>query len=254
MKTENGRAVISGGNANLVYACFTDIGKVRKVNEDNYLALPDQSVFCVADGVGSGGGVGGLASRIALDNVADQLIDRENQDNDFSVVGLIRKANDEICRQKTAIAREMATTLVLTHFQSGLVRIAHVGDSRVYLWRGGHLRQITSDHSLVVELFRHGKIRRDEMRTHPRRNVITRALGIDNRVEPELKEFVLRHGDLLLLCTDGLTSMVDDDEIAASLSKRRLDLGACGYDLVHKANRAGGKDNITLVLLRYTVG
>ena len=249
MKTESGRAEISGGNANITYACFTDIGKVRKVNEDNFLAVPDSSVFCVADGVG-GGGVGGFASRIALDNIADQLV----EDDDVALVDLIRRANDEVCKQKKTIARDMATTIAMVRFRSRLVSIGHIGDSRVYLWRGSYLRQLTGDHSLVTELYRHGKIKYEEMRTHPRRNIITRALGTDTVVEPELSEFVLRHGDLLLLCTDGLTSMVDDEDIGASLSNRRRDLGACGYELVHKANMAGGKDNITVVLLRYTVG
>ncbi len=250
MKTESGRTQISGGNASITYACFTDIGKVRKVNEDNFLAVPDDSVFCVADGVG-GAGVGGFASRIALDNIADQMADDQG---DLVIADLIRKANDEVCKQKKSIARDMATTIVMARFRAGLARIGHVGDSRAYLWRGDYLRQLTADHSLVAELYRHGKIKYEEIRTHPRRNVITRALGTDTAVKPDIDEFILRHGDLLLLCTDGLTTMVDDDEIVATLSNRRLDLGACGYELVRKANLAGGRDNITVVLLRYTVG
>lgn len=148
---------------------------------------------------------------------------------------------------------EMATTVVLARFESEGIRIAHVGDSRAYLLRDQQLQQLTDDHSLVAELYRHGKIGREEMDSHPQRNIITQAVGLEIEVEPGCMELTPCPDDLLLLCSDGLSSMLDDETIRAILAKPGRDIAELGYDLVNMANFMGGRDNITVILLRYSM-
>jgi protein phosphatase len=129
------------------------------------------------------------------------------------------------------------------------VSLVNVGDSRAYMWRNNELVQITNDHSLVFELYRNGRITREEMKTHPRKNVITRAVGSEGYVAPELYHVEARSGDMLLLCSDGLTSMVDDQDIRMELSQEENPVDIA-ENLVTAANRAGGRDNITVVIAR----
>ncbi len=236
----------------LDYACFTDVGKKRKVNEDSFLALPGYGLFGVADGVG-GLGAGDIASRIAVDVIADRLVVTEEEEQPLALEELIQQANQEIQLQKNNIAMEMATTIVLARFMSESIRIAHVGDSRAYLFRDRQLRQLTDDHSLVAELYRHGKIGREEMDSHPQRNIITQAVGLEIEVEPGCTELTPCPDDLLLLCSDGLHSMLTDESIRAILAEPGRDIAELGYELVNMANFMGGRDNITVILLRYSL-
>jgi PPM family protein phosphatase len=141
----------------------------------------------------------------------------------------------------------MGTTLTLAVVDDGLVSIGHVGDSRAYLVREGRLEQLTEDHSLVGELMRSGELSAEEAESHPQRSVITRALGTDPDVDVDTFEVALREGDLFLLCSDGLTSMVDDDEILDLVERHRNDLDRVVQVLIRAANRGGGEDNITVV-------
>jgi protein phosphatase len=250
MKSKFGTTAIGQGNAKVVYACFTDPGKKRKINEDNFLAVPDDAVFCVADGVG-GLGAGDLASRLAVDRIAERLFRSGYTGRDVMVDNLINEANQEVCKQKKAISVVMASTIVLARFLADQLEIGHVGDSRAYLWRNKQLNQLTRDHSLVAELYRHGKIKREEMENHPKRNVITRAIGVEKKVEPDCITIPLQDRDTLLLCTDGLTSMLSDNAIDRILTNCQPDLSACGYELVKQANLSGGRDNITVILATY---
>ncbi len=250
MKSKFGTIDIGQGSAKLVYACFTDPGKKRKINEDNFLAVPDEAVFCVADGVG-GLGAGDLASRLAVDRIAERLFRSGYNGQDVIVTNLINEANQEVCKQKKAISVVMASTIVLAHFLQEQLEIGHVGDSRAYLWRNRQLSQLTRDHSLVAELYRHGKIKREEMENHPKRNVITRAIGVERKIEPDFITIPLQHSDTVLLCTDGLTSMLSDNAIGLILANCKSELSECGCELVRQANIAGGRDNITVVLVRY---
>ena len=250
MKSKFGTTGIGTGSAKLVYACFTDPGKRRKINEDNFLAVPNEAVFCVTDGVG-GLGAGDLASRLAVDRIAECLFRNGYKDRDVIVANLINEANQEVCKQKKALSAVMASTIVLAHFLTDQLEIGHVGDSRAYLWRNEQLSQLTRDHSLVAELYRHGKIRREEMESHPKRNVITRAIGVEEKIEPEFITIPLQDRDTVLLCTDGLTSMLSNNAIGTILTNCQSELSECGYQLVKQANLAGGRDNITVILARY---
>src|SRR5712691_7097860 len=141
----------------------------------------------------------------------------------------------------------MGTPITVSLAEEGFVRVGHVGDSRLYLIRDGALEQLTEDHSLVAELMRSGKLSPEEAETHPQRSVITRALGTDPDVDVDVYTIPVEAGDLFLLCSDGLTTMVDEDSIRDLLERHRPDLDRAARELVSAANRGGGEDNITVV-------
>lgn len=227
----------------------TDIGKVRKQNEDAAWFDEKRAVFAVADGMG-GHLAGEVASRMAIDAV-------RNMAHSGQTPG-ISPLRDAVAAAHEAIlahARRhpecagMGTTLSALWRGGNYVYIAHVGDSRIYRLRGGELEQITEDHSLVEELVRAKLITREEARTHPRRNIITRALGTQGDNTPDLLAADTKRGDIWLLCSDGLSGMVSDEKIARTL-KKGGSLGAMADSLLEQALAAGGRDNITLVLYR----
>jgi protein phosphatase len=146
--------------------------------------------------------------------------------------------------------RNMASTLVCCHLQHSSAHITHIGDSRCYLYSDKNLTLMTEDHSFVWQLYREGTITREEIRSHPRRNVITRAIGIENEIVTDYSRVEFKKGDLFLLCSDGLSSMLSDAEIAVSFEMNLASLGDIVENLVENANQAGGKDNITTVLLK----
>jgi protein phosphatase len=222
---------------------LSDPGRRRLRNEDAYVISPP--LFAVADGMG-GAQAGELASRIAVEAIGEQAGARGEE----RVTTLIREANRRIFARSSedAAASGMGTTMTAALVgDDGTVTIGHVGDSRAYLLRAGRLDQLTEDHSLVAELVRTGRLSPDEAERHPQRSVITRALGTDPDVDVDIFTVETEAGDLFLLCSDGLTSMVGDDEILSTLEEARDDLEQAARSLIRKANRGGGEDNITVV-------
>lgn len=230
----------------------TDKGRVRPHNEDAFLVAPDTGVFAVADGMG-GHAAGEVASRIAIEAV-DELLARESalpDDVPARLKRIIQEANRRIAEriQRHPECAGMGTTLVLAALGRSTVWLAHVGDSRAYLIRQGAIRQLTSDHSFVNELVRLGMLTREQASRDPRRNVVTRALGSDPAVSPDVIEESFEPGDLLLLCSDGLNTMIPDEKILKAIQDGASLEDAC-HSLVEEANASGGEDNVTVVLIR----
>ena len=224
----------------------TDIGKLRKQNEDAAWFDEDRAVFAVADGMG-GHLAGEVASRMAIEAV--QRMARENACPGIAALReTVASAHETILAhaQDHIECAGMGTTLSVLWLGENYAYIAHVGDSRIYRLREGSLTQITQDHSLVEELVRAGLITREQARTHPRRNIITRALGTHGENEPDLLVTDVKDGDLFLLCTDGLTGMVTDEDIGRVLLENSMEAAADA--LLALALDAGGRDNVTLIL------
>ena len=224
----------------------TDIGRLRRQNEDAAWFDESRAVFAVADGMG-GHLAGEVASRMAI-----EAVQRMAKDNACPGIAALREAVASAHETILAHAQDhiecagMGTTLSVLWLGVNYAYIAHVGDSRIYRLREGSLTQITQDHSLVEELVRAGLITREQARTHPRRNIITRALGTHGENEPDLLVTDVRDGDLFLLCTDGLTGMVTDGDIERVL--RENDMETAADRLLALALEAGGRDNVTLIL------
>ncbi len=226
-------------------SALSDTGRRRRRNEDAFYCEPP--LFAVADGMG-GAQAGEVASQLAAESL------REHESGDLpaaeQVVDLIRAANRRVhsYSSQNLSARGMGTTMTVALVDNGAIVIGHVGDSRAYLLRDGSLEQLTQDHSLVAELVRSGRLSPEEAETHPQRSVITRALGTDAEVDVDVFSIRARDGDLVLLCSDGLTSMLGNDEIERTLIEKRAVLDGAAEELVRAANEAGGEDNITVVL------
>src|SRR5918999_4283493 len=224
---------------------ITDAGRKRRRNEDAYVLQPP--LFAVADGMG-GAQAGEVASRLAVDafrefREADELEPEER------VAAIIQEANRRIyerAREDTQ-ASGMGTTVTAALVGEESVSIGHVGDSRAYRLRDGRLEQLTDDHSLVADLVRGGRLTPEEADVHPQRSVITRALGTDAKVDVDAFTFETHPGDVILLCSDGLTTMVTDEEIVAIVGEAK-NLEQAAKQLVKAANRRGGEDNVTVVL------
>ncbi len=233
-------------------AARTDIGLQRRANEDCYAFAAELGLFLVADGMG-GHQAGQVASRLAAEAAVGALraMDGSRAILTEQLRCAVSAANREIyvAAQTKPELSGMGTTLVSLLAQGGRVALAHVGDSRAYLIRAGGIRQLTDDHSVVGELVRRCEISRTEARAHPHRHVLTRALGVRREVSPDLAELTATPGDTFVLCSDGLTGLVRDDEIADLATGADLD-EAC-RELVDLANSRGGEDNITLVIVRY---
>lgn len=225
----------------------TDTGQQRRVNEDSFHARAP--LFVVADGMG-GAQAGEVASRTAVEMVPDGVAAGKGTPAE-RLADAVRQANSRI--HELSISDDeragMGTTLTAAYVGEKDVTLAHVGDSRCYRWRDGRLERLTDDHSLVEEMVRQGRLTPEEAAVHPQRSIITRALGPEDVVEPDTITVPSRGGDLFLLCSDGLTSMIGEDEIAAILESSD-DIEAIGRALVDRANDAGGRDNITVVLFR----
>ena len=224
-------------------ASATDTGRRRRHNEDAYVCEPP--LFAVADGMG-GAQAGELASSLAAAALRD---DRGRTGGEQRVDDLIQEANRRVYERQTqdSAATGMGTTMTVALVEDGRVAIGHVGDSRAYLIRGRRLEQLTEDHSLVAELVRSGKLSPEEADTHPQRSVITRVLGTDPNVDVDTFSLETKPGDLFLICSDGLTSMVDDETILREVARNRGDLKAAAKALVRAANKGGGEDNITVL-------
>jgi serine/threonine protein phosphatase PrpC len=225
----------------------TDPGRVRRRNEDAFVV--DPPLFAVADGMG-GAQAGEVASRLAAAafreyREADELAPEER------VRAIIKEANRRIYdRARTdSEVSGMGTTVTAALLTDGRVVIGHVGDSRAYRIRNGRLEQLTDDHSLVADLMRSGRLTAEEAEGHPQRSVITRALGTDPDVDVDTLVIEVEAGDLFLLCSDGLSTMVSDSEVLQTV-ERAATLDEAARDLLRAANTGGGEDNVTVVLFR----
>lgn len=223
----------------------TDVGRVREANEDSYLAK--EPMFAVADGMG-----GHIAGDVASATAVEVLQKEEQQisaDPD-SLVRVLQDANAAIHDKAAAdpSLHGMGTTCTLVMVDGATARVAHVGDSRAYLVRDGELTQVTEDHTLVGRMVREGRLSPEEAEHHPQRSIITRALGVDSNVDIDVFSLDLNEGDRLLICSDGLSSMISGDEIAAVLQEE-TDAQRAADRLVESANDAGGEDNITVVVI-----
>jgi protein phosphatase len=254
----------------ILHAAKTDVGMKRDNNEDNFLVYPEQNVFAVFDGMG-GHAAGEVASSIAASEVREFFTftgkdedatwpfkgDRERTYDENRVVTGIKLANARILEasEQDGAKKNMGTTAVLVHFveRNGAgpkALVAHVGDSRVYLFRQGQLQRITIDHSLVEEYLRLGKITAEEAKNFPQKNIILRALGQQKIVDVEINAMEPQPGDVFLLCSDGLSGMVSDEMMQAILQKTP-NLETAAKKLIDTANANGGVDNVTVILAQY---
>jgi len=250
----------------IAYQAISDVGRKRKGNEDSLFLNPEQKLFVVADGMG-GHAAGEVASKVAVDAINEFVCltsgDEEitwpfGLDESISYDGnrlktAIRHANRKVLeatREKTEY-EGMATTVAAVLVDGDVANLGHVGDSRIYLFSDGVFTQLTSDHSWVNEQIQSGVISADQARSHPLRNVVTRALGGKADLAVDMQTRRMKAGDLLLLCSDGLTAMVPDEDIARILGEAKGDVEKAAKDLVAEANAHGGEDNITVVLLKF---
>ena len=222
----------------------THPGRKRRHNEDAYVVEPP--LFAVADGMG-GAKAGEVASGLAASALKDG--DTDGASGEDRVTELIQEANRRVFRRATEDrdASGMGTTMTVALVEDDRVVFGHVGDSRAYLIRDGAIEQLTDDHSLVAELVRSGRLTPEEAEAHPQRSVITRAVGTEPDVDVDTFVIEPTEGDLFLICSDGLTDMVDDRTIIDAIEQHRDDLDEAAKALVGAANRVGGEDNITVV-------
>ncbi len=249
------------------FVALTDVGLKRSENEDSYLVDETNRLFIVADGMG-GHAAGNLASRVAVESMCDFF--RKHTDSQESqrlphgsnadlsptankIVNAVSVANDkirQIANQYDQLSG-MGTTVVCSVLDGRVITLGNVGDSRAYLFRQSGYRQITEDHSWVNEQLQRNLITLEDARVHPWRNVITRALGSRDTIEVDTFEERVRAGDQILLCTDGLSGMVDDITMFEIITDNQATQEQKAERLVEEAKSAGGSDNITLVLLRF---
>ena len=237
----------------------TDVGIVRQMNQD-FVYASDESVgaltnlYIVADGMG-GHNAGDFASRFCVEKFTELL--KNGNKEPYSIISLIEDSLRETNEQLIFRAAEspemdgMGTTFVAcTIAEDGKTNIVNIGDSRLYVI-GDEINQITEDHSLVAEMVRNGEIKKDEARFHPKKNVVTRAISAAGVVIPDFFEITLKHGDIVLLCSDGLSNMMSDADMFDIVRDHSDSLEDMGEALIRHANDNGGKDNISVVLVRY---
>jgi PPM family protein phosphatase len=243
---------------------LTHVGKQRQHNEDAFLVADEAKLYLVADGMG-GHAAGEIASRIAVDSISEFILHTKEDDGTWPhaydehfgratnrLMAALRLANTRVLEamRKDARLRGMGTTVVACLADGETMSVAHVGDSRAYMIRNNQLQRITNDHSWVFEQVQAGMLTEAEAEKHPLRNVITRALGGALQVSPDATEIEAKTGDVYLLCSDGLTGMVPEDEILRLVTSHDGDLEGAAQALIDTANERGGLDNITAVLVR----
>lgn len=250
----------------ITYKAISDVGRKRSANEDSYFADDDLNLFVVADGMG-GHAAGEVASKIAVEAIQDFIRFTNNDkditwpyefDESLSMAGnrlktAIQSAHAKVL-EATSQKKEfqgMATTVVSILMSDGKAQVAHVGDSRAYLVRGDRLIQLTSDHSWVNEQLRTGAITSQQARNHPYRNIVTRALGGPNPVDVDVSEEPMQDGDIIILCSDGLNTMITDEDILNIVERSNGDIETACQELINTANQNGGEDNVTSILVKY---
>lgn len=229
----------------------TDVGRVREGNEDSVLI--QDPVFAVADGMG-GHVAGDVASQTAIETITDGLASERALDPG-NLAKLIKAANVAIWQkaQGDSTLRGMGTTCTVVLVENSRIHIGHVGDSRAYLFRDGRLEQLTEDHTLVGRMVKEGRLQPEEAERHPQRNIITRTLGVDPEVQVDTSSVEVGDGDRIVICSDGLTSMLDAETITAALAEETEPQAAVDR-LVEEANAAGGEDNVTVVIVEFHPG
>ena len=250
----------------ITYKAVSDVGRKRKGNEDSLFVNPEQHLFVVADGMG-GHAAGEIASKVAVESINEFVCLTGGDEEITWPFGLDENISYDGNRLKTAIRyanrkvleatkekseyEGMATTVAAVLMDGDTANLGHVGDSRVYLVRDGEITQLTSDHSWVNEQIQSGVISPDQARTHPLRNVVTRALGGKPDLQVDMQQHKAKAGDILLLCSDGLTTMITDEDIARVVREACGDVEKAAQALVASANAKGGEDNITVLLIRF---
>ncbi len=234
---------------------ITDIGKKRKMNQDYVYTSempvgPLPNLFLVADGMG-GHKAGDYASKCAIETIVETVESSSDTEAVPVLEKAIRRANEVVRRRskEDEALNGMGTTVVAATLEGDTMYVANVGDSRLYVVSPREIRQITRDHSLVEEMVRMGGLKREQARSHPDKNIITRAIGAEDEIEVDFFQVQLKHGDIVLMCSDGLTNMIEDEEIRMILHGQR-DLVEKAESLVNAANNNGGKDNIAVVLIQ----
>lgn len=231
----------------------TDIGKKRQLNQDIVFTsegalgnLPN--VFIVADGMG-GHNAGDYASRCTVETIVKELEETYEQDTEQIIRSAIERANRTIRRAAGEDERltGMGTTVVVATFKDGILKVANVGDSRLYVL-SGEIRQITRDHSLVEEMVRMGGLEKAAARNHPDKNIITRAVGAQDTIDVDFFDVAMKKGDIVLMCSDGLTNMLEDEGIQMILGSSG-DIAVKAVELVKAANDNGGRDNIAVIII-----
>ena len=250
----------------ITYKAVSDVGRKRKGNEDSLFVNPEQHLFVVADGMG-GHAAGEIASKVAVESINEFVCLTGGDEEITWPFGLDENISYDGNRLKTAIRyanrkvleatkekseyEGMATTVAAVLLDGDTANLGHVGDSRVYLVRDGEITQLTSDHSWVNEQIQSGVISPDQARTHPLRNVVTRALGGKPDLQVDMQQHKAKAGDILLLCSDGLTTMIPDEDIVRVVREADGDVEKAAQALVASANAKGGEDNITVLLIRF---
>lgn len=240
------------------HAGLSDIGRARTENQDRWLADPSQGLFVVADGMG-GGLAGGLASQVVVDTLPGLLRKRMNGLAELQAPQAAQRVAGSLAELSARLRGEsqgapglegMGSTVVVAIVQGNQVLIGHLGDSRAYLLRNGELRLLTKDHTIVQLLIDEGELKPSESKEHPARGQLTRFVGMESDALPEVAAFPVRPADRLLLCSDGLFGMVSDEALADILIRNQEPAAAC-RELVDAANAAGGKDNITALIVAF---
>jgi serine/threonine protein phosphatase PrpC len=236
---------------------LSDVGRRREANEDQFLLEDPLLLYAVADGMG-GHAAGEIASQLAIDSLRES-IEKDRRDDGIDpgeakrmLEVAFKNGNQQICDSVRSRNewQGMGTTIVALLFAGDTAVVGHVGDSRAYLLRDGSLRRLTSDHSWVNEQVKLGLLTDEEAQQHPMRNIVTRALGNRTELEIETGQAQIQDGDLFMLCSDGLNSMINDDAICRSLSTHLNDPEKAAQALIDEANQAGGDDNITVIVIR----
>jgi serine/threonine protein phosphatase PrpC len=229
---------------------ITDIGLHRKRNEDQFFIDEDRRIFVVCDGMGGHKG-GDVASRLAVETIQENLVFSVADQIIPSLQSVAKLANQIIWEkgQSDEALYEMGTTLTVAVIHDGSIVVAHVGDSSLYLFKEDQLIKVTRDHTLAQQMFSDGVLKREDMRSNVYNHVLTRAVGVESQVELDIYQEEIQTGDWVLMCTDGLTDLVEDDAIR-ELIKAANDPQKAAQELLNLALSKGGYDNITIVLLR----
>ncbi len=232
----------------------TNIGRVRKNNEDAYGIYPDLSLFIVADGLGGHAG-GEVASRLAVETIKDGLVSTESYRSSAEIteriIEAIKGANNRIIQRASMMydLKGMGTTVVVVKLEEDNAMIAHVGDSRMYLIRKNKITQITKDHTVVEEYIRLGLLTLQEALYHPNRHMLSRALGVSYDIDVDVADIQIAEGDIIILCTDGLTNMLSEKEILSAITELMPSPEKITDRLITLANNHGGIDNITVITI-----
>lgn len=235
-------------------AALSDRGLVRENNEDSYLVDLNRGLLVVCDGMGGHNG-GEVASAIAVKTIS-QIFAESSEELPGRLVLALEKANSAILysAQQDPALHGMGTTATLAAFENGIMFVAHIGDSCLYIVQDGRLRKVTRDHTLAQQLLMEGRLKPEDMRSNPYNHILTRALGVEENVNIDSYQEKVHPGDLILLCSDGLSDKVSEGEIEEVLQETSISLEQAAQGLLERALKYGGSDNITIILSRIEVG